>query len=78
MSLAAQKPKEGDSMNGKDLIDTLTQSSDVPPELISTELRRLLEQNHIAENQVTLDQLRELLAEYLQDVFISAKRELKR
>ncbi|NQY99121.1 MAG: hypothetical protein HRT45_00455 [Bdellovibrionales bacterium] len=63
-------------MKGKDLIKAVTQSADIPSELITAELKGLLEQNSIAESHLTLDQLREVLAEYLQDVFVAAKSDL--
>ncbi|MEO0335836.1 MAG: hypothetical protein AAF202_05560 [Pseudomonadota bacterium] len=63
-------------MKGKDLLETLAENADLPRELVSSELSSLLEKNNLSESQVTLDQLREMLAEYLQDVFVSVKSEL--
>jgi hypothetical protein len=63
-------------MKGKDLIEAITQTSDIPSDLISKELKTLLSQNNLSENHLTVDQLRELMAEYLQDVFVRAKSQL--
>lgn len=63
-------------MKGKDLIEAVTNSADVPSDLITQELKSLLDQKSLSEANLTLDQLREVLAEYLQDVFVSAKNDL--
>ena len=63
-------------MKGQKLIQEVCSHTDVPEELLSTELKNLLQKRDFCEEHLTLDQLRELLAEYLQDVLLEVKKEL--
>ena len=64
-------------MSGKELLLQVAENSDLPRHLLSDEVRELLKKNNIREQDLTLDQLRDLVAAYLQDVFVSVKEELK-
>ena len=64
-------------MRGKDLINKVSSSSDMPAEVIKDELKDLLSHHDLSEQNLTLDQLREVVAEYLQDVFLETKQRLK-
>lgn len=58
---------------GDELFKQVTDATGLPNELISAELTRLLERSGIDPQAVTLDDLRRVLAEYVQDVLLSAK-----
>ena len=63
-------------MEGLQLIDKICQSTDLPEELLNRELLSLLTANNINSEELTLDQLRDLLSEYLQDTLIKLKEEM--
>lgn len=59
-----------------ELLNTLIENCDLPSDLIQDELSTLIQKaGHEAEN-LNLDQLREIMTEYLQDVFVELKDEL--
>ena len=63
---------------GKDLLDkvvTAAGQTDLPKELVAKELHALLETAQIPVSELNLDTLRKLMASYLQDVFVEAKKE---
>ena len=60
----------------KSFLHELTTSTGLPEELLSTELKRLIAAAGLSPESVTLDDLRVVLAEYLQDVFVEAKENL--
>ena len=60
-------------MNGATLIRTLIQASGLPPESLSRELERLLARRGLRESDLTLEDVREILASYLQDTLIEAQ-----
>lgn len=60
-------------MEGKALIRTVLTSTGLPSESLERELQRLLQGSRASEETLTLEQLRELLADYLQDVLVEAK-----
>ena len=63
-------------MNGLELLERISQSTDLPEHLVLNELKSLLQAANITESQVTLDQLREVLTTYMQDVLVELKDEL--
>jgi hypothetical protein len=60
-------------MDGLGLLRVLIESTGLPPEGIETELRRLIVKHGFSEETLTMEQVREMLAEYLQDVLLEAK-----
>ena len=64
--------KEG-SVRGTALINELSHATGLPDDLIGEELSRIIASAGRSTSDVTLDELREMLAAYLQDVLIEAK-----
>ena len=61
---------------GKKLIQEITQSTGLPENLIQDELTTLLTSAGIQPDNATLDDLRRILAEYMQEVLVAAKEDL--
>ena len=57
-------------MSGDELIAVLCTHSGLPPELFRRELGKLLSQAGLSAENVTLDQLRPVIAELVQDVLV--------
>lgn len=62
---------------GTELIDTVCLATGLPKNLIQTELVRILKEGGVEPKNATLDDLRSILASYLQDILLSTKNELK-
>ena len=60
-------------MKGNQLLTEISQATGLDAEPVERELIRLLNAEGIAKDNVTLDQLREVLSEYLQEVLLEAK-----
>ena len=60
-------------MQGLALLKVLIESTGLPPEAVERELNRVLAQGNFQKEELTLDDVREILAAYLQDVFVEAK-----
>lgn len=60
-------------MQGEKLINQLSDLTGLPNEMIQKELTRLMSKAGVNPQLVTLDEVRELLALYLQDVLLDAK-----
>ncbi|MDZ4084174.1 MAG: hypothetical protein U1E10_14620 [Bdellovibrionales bacterium] len=60
-------------MRGTALINELSHATGLPDDLIGEELSRIIASAGKSTSDVTLDELREMLAAYLQDVLIEAK-----
>lgn len=60
-------------MNGLGLLRQLIEATGLPPESIEIELRALIAKAGFSPDTLTLDQVRELLALYLQDALVEAK-----
>jgi hypothetical protein len=60
-------------MDGLGLLRLLIESTGLPPESIEIELRRLIEKHGFSAETLTMEQVREMLACYLQDVLLEAK-----
>lgn len=61
---------------GKTLITEISQGTGLPAELIQDELHTLITAAGVQPENVTLEDLRKILAEYLQDVLVEAKEDL--
>ncbi len=57
-------------MKGEELIRTLISNTGLPESDVSTELDQLISRSGHSPDQITLDQMREILAEYLQDLIL--------
>lgn len=60
-------------MNGEELLNKICEATDLPPGLIKNELYELISQKGFEAQKINLEELRTLLAEYLQDVILKAK-----
>jgi hypothetical protein len=61
-------------VRGTALIEELSSASGLPDDMIGEELRKIVVNAGKSASEVTLDDLRVLLASYLQDVLVDAKR----
>ncbi len=59
-----------------DLFKTVVESTDLPEDLIKTELLGLLSGAKINPEALTMEQLRSVLTDYLQDVLVEVKKQL--
>lgn len=59
---------------GKYLLDEVSRATGLPEELVSGELTKIVSKTGKQASEITMDDLRELLAEYLQDVLIEAQQ----
>lgn len=74
MSTETEPDRETESAaSGMKLLSELSLATELPSELIGEELSRLLASAGKTPESVTLDELRDLLASYLQDVLVEAK-----
>jgi hypothetical protein len=64
--------KEG-GLRGTELLKELSAATGLPNEMIGEELSRLISSAGKSTENITLDELREMLATYLQDVLLDAK-----
>ncbi len=60
-------------MTGSQLIETIVHSTDLPEEPLDRELKSLIKKAGMTPESLTLDQLRSVLADYLQEVLLDAK-----
>lgn len=61
-------------MHGLELIQVIAAATGLPKQLIITEIQTLASQKGIAPEDLSLSQLRNLLANYMQDILIESKR----
>lgn len=61
---------------GDQLFGQVTTATGLPPELIADELQKLINAAGVEKSEMTLEDLRRILAEYVQDVLLSVKEEL--
>jgi hypothetical protein len=60
---------------GEKLLGEITEATGLPKELVSAELVRLIEAAGLTPAETTLDDLRKILANYVQDVLLEAKQD---
>jgi hypothetical protein len=60
-------------MEGKALIQAVLRATGLGSQSLEKELKRVLKSSNASEETLTLEQLREVLASYLQDVLLEAK-----
>lgn len=60
-------------MEGLRLLRLLIESTGLPPEAVERELNKILAKSNISPEKLTLEDVRELLSSYLQDVLVEAK-----
>lgn len=60
-------------MSGLDLLKILIESTGLPTQAVEREIAKMLVENSLDPTNLTLDDVRELLAGYLQDVLVEAK-----
>ena len=63
---------------GEDLITQIAVATGLPPELVRGELARLFEASGLKADSASLEDVRSVLAEYVQDVLVDAKDRLTR
>lgn len=63
-------------MEGLSLLRVLIESTGLPPVSVELEMRRLIEKHGYSIDSLTLDQVREILADYLQQALIEAKADV--
>jgi hypothetical protein len=61
---------------GNNIFREVTIATGLPPELISEELNKLIEKAGLESDHLTLEQLRFILSEYVQDILLKAKEDL--
>ena len=61
---------------GEKLIQLISEATGLPRELIETEINQLIASHGFSPNQITLEELRSIIAEYMQDVLCQAKDHL--
>jgi hypothetical protein len=60
---------------GKEMLETVVTATGLPDELINEELNMLVAKAGLKPEEMTLDDLRMILAEYVQDVLLAAKED---
>jgi hypothetical protein len=65
-------------MEGLALVKLLIESTGLPPEAVERELNKILAKGNFQREELTLDDVRELLSLYLQEVLVEAKQESAR
>lgn len=58
---------------GEALIKQLVNYTELPPEMVEQEFNRLIEKAGLKREEMTLDDVRDLLADFLQDTLIEMK-----
>ena len=61
---------------GAKLFDQVTGATGLPQDLVAGELEQLLKAAGMERTELTIDELRNILAEYVQDVLVAAKESL--
>jgi len=63
-------------MEGLDLLKLLIESTGLPTEAVEREINSLVSKHGLVDTNVTLDDVRTILTNYLQDTLLEAKAEL--
>ena len=56
--------------------DQITNATGLPPDMIASELEKIIQAAGLEKDLMTLEDLRRVLAEYVQDVLVAAKEDL--
>jgi hypothetical protein len=64
-------------MEGDALIEVLIEATGLPKAWVESELRALMEKRGLSATNLNMESMRELIGEFLQDVLLQAKEELK-
>ncbi len=70
--MSTEKDSEGD-MEGLGLLRVLVEATGLPPEAVGRELGKIIATRGLAPESLTLEDVREVLGIYLQDVLSEAK-----
>jgi len=62
---------------GKQLLTTISDATGLPDDLVTTELSRLITAAGKEPSEITLDDLRNILADYVQEVLLEAQEDLE-
>lgn len=65
-------------MEGRALIQSVLTATGLESQSLENELKRIIHDSNASEETLTLEQLREVLASYLQDVLVEAKKEMSK
>lgn len=60
-------------MSGKDLLNQVLAATDLPQESLKHELAHLLDKAKCSQESLSLDDLRQILADYAQEVLLGAQ-----
>lgn len=60
---------------GEKLLEEVVDATGLPEDMMSKELNRLVSQAGLESKDLTLEDLRTILAEYVQDVLLAAQKE---
>lgn len=63
-------------MEGKALVQSVLAATGLKSQSLENELKRIIQDSNASEETLTLEQLREVVASYLQDVLVEAKKNL--
>ena len=61
---------------GEKLFDQVTNATGLPPEMIANELDKIIQAAGLQKDVMTLEDLRRVLSEYVQDILVAAKEDL--
>lgn len=59
---------------GKQLMETVIEGTGLPDSMVRDEFQNLLDKHGLTAESLTLDDLRRVMADYLQDVFLEIKK----
>ncbi len=61
-------------MDGLDLLRFIVESTGLPPESLEKELTKIVSERGFEPGSLTMDQVREVLGDYLQETLVEAKQ----
>lgn len=64
-------------MHGEKLLEEITEATGLPPHLITNELQELIQKKGLSFENISLEDIRNILTEYLQRIILEAKQELQ-
>ncbi|USN46822.1 MAG: hypothetical protein H6626_11515 [Pseudobdellovibrionaceae bacterium] len=77
-SLDLPEPTDGMAMEGEKLIDNLAEATNLPQHLVLGEIKTLIINQGYSPKTISLDELRLVLADYLQEVLLKARDEFSK